>query len=802
MKNRRAVFLLSYLIFFSLAFSQNRPKVGLVLSGGGARGFAHIGTLKLIDSLQIPIDYIAGTSMGGTIGALYSIGYSGKEIEQIARTTDWLDVFSDNPPRRSVNYLQKKDDGKYQVELGLKGITPVIPSGFVVGQKVSLMLSQLTASTETITDFDQLPIPFRCVAIDLISGHEVVLSKGSLPKALRATMSIPTIFSPVEWGDSLLIDGGFLNNFPADVAESMGADVIIGVNIGNRLSKKEDLQSLVSVFNQTMVIIDYRRQQKNFEKCALVITPDLDAFSSTDLDRESVNEIIDQGEKAATANFDKMIELIEKFNLKPEHSLDDSLSQKLSRIASLNIRGDTYRPDEYFFQMLKCRPGEYINKEALQQKIKRIKNANIFKQISLTIIPSGDDEVKVELRVADKENPIIYGISIVGNNKLPFNFIYRLLGFNPNQRLDKAKLNKRINEMYGLGYFEDITYEIIPVKDQFVRLKLHIREKATRKLRIGLHYDNYYKIVGYAGLQATNLPMPGFRTEATLQFAGLLNFDWSLAYPSRSLDLPIYPFVRFNYRNIPVNLYDNDSGDKAAEYNLESTTIAAGLGFRLGTNGILQAEYNQEYMHINPNIAGLDTNYFPSWNDKLRNLYGKFTIDLLDDIILPRHGVLFIATYDVSLKSLGSALNYQQMVLKFDMYHTFYRNHAIQFGGFYTNFSDDLPVYKYVVQGGPTTFVGMKYDQIEGDKFGYGKLMYRYEYKKDIFLKLITNFGFYNLPSILKLNKEKTLIGYGIGLKFLSIIGPLEFIISNGSKSINQWDKLQTRFYFTAGVKI
>jgi len=184
-----------------------RPKIGLVLSGGGARGFAHIGTLKLLDSLKIPIDYIAGTSMGGIIGALYAVGYSGKEIEKIVRSTNWKEIFSDSPARNKQPFVKKATSGRYLVSLPVKGILPSIPSGLIKGQKVFQILSKLIYAYQNVSDFNKLPIPFNCVATDIVSGKEVILNHGSLALAIRATMSIPTIFTPVEWGDSLLVDG-------------------------------------------------------------------------------------------------------------------------------------------------------------------------------------------------------------------------------------------------------------------------------------------------------------------------------------------------------------------------------------------------------------------------------------------------------------------------------------------------------------------------------------------------------------------------------------------------------------------
>ena len=263
---RRIFLSTALLLFCAITFAQSqesRPKVGLVLSGGGARGFAHIGTLALIDSLNIPIDYIAGTSMGGIIGALYSIGYDAVEIERIIRSLEWQQLFSDEPPREMVPYYERKHDGRFQLEFEIKDGRPVAPDGLISGQQILLALSELTYAYENVDHFDHLPIPYRCVTVDLITGKEVVLDSGSLSKAIRATMSIPTLFDPVEWGDSLLIDGGLLNNVPVDVVKEMGADIIITSNVGRTIRDKDQLNTLLEILEQSIFISEYAREEKN-----------------------------------------------------------------------------------------------------------------------------------------------------------------------------------------------------------------------------------------------------------------------------------------------------------------------------------------------------------------------------------------------------------------------------------------------------------------------------------------------------------------------------------------------------------
>ncbi|HEX9974225.1 MAG TPA: patatin-like phospholipase family protein, partial [bacterium] len=294
-------FLVSSLIFTQSLFAQigdspKRPKIGLVLSGGGAKGFAHVGVLKMLDSLQIPIDYIAGTSMGSIAGALYAIGYSGIDLEKLAYRSDWQEIFTDKPPRPDLPYFQKEQTGKYQLEFGVQGVKPMPPSGLIFGQKVSLLFSSLTFPYERITDFDQLPIPFRCVAVDLVTGNQVVIKNGSLAKAMRASMAIPTVFSPVEWGDSLLVDGGLLNNLPVDVVKQMGADIVIAVDVQSPLLARKQLTSALSVLEQTVSPVGIERVKENLKQVDLLIRPDIEEFTAADFDNMKIREIVRRGD--------------------------------------------------------------------------------------------------------------------------------------------------------------------------------------------------------------------------------------------------------------------------------------------------------------------------------------------------------------------------------------------------------------------------------------------------------------------------------------------------------------------------
>src|ERR1700684_2600482 len=220
-----------------------RPRICLVLSGGGARGMAHIGVLKVLEELRIPIDCIAGTSMGAVVGGLYASGMSAREIEATMRSVDWQEAFHDAPPRRDLAFRRKQDDRNFLVRLplGLQHHKILLPKGFIQGQNLQETLRQLTLPFSNTTNFDQLPTPFRAVATDLESGEAVLLDRGDLSIAMRASMSAPGVFAPVDYRGRLLVDGGLAENLPINVARAMNADILIVSDVSFPLQARAQL---------------------------------------------------------------------------------------------------------------------------------------------------------------------------------------------------------------------------------------------------------------------------------------------------------------------------------------------------------------------------------------------------------------------------------------------------------------------------------------------------------------------------------------------------------------------------------
>ena len=290
----------------------HRPRVGLVLSGGGARGAAHIGVLKVLEENRIPVDAIAGTSMGAVVGGLYASGLSASDIERVMTSVDWQDAFRDRPSRTDLNFRRKLEDQNFLVKfpLGLKGRKFRLPRGLVQGQKLTQILRGLTLPVAQIQHFDDLAIPFRAVATDLVTGDRVVLDHGDLTTAMRASLSAPGVFSPVDYEGRMLVDGGLSSNLPIDVAREMGVDVLIVVDCGFPLLDRSKLISVATVSNQMLAILirhNTAEQRKTLHSSDVVIDPALGDFSSLDFTEHAKAMRI--GEEAARSQQQRLASL-------------------------------------------------------------------------------------------------------------------------------------------------------------------------------------------------------------------------------------------------------------------------------------------------------------------------------------------------------------------------------------------------------------------------------------------------------------------------------------------------------------
>jgi NTE family protein len=283
--------------------------VGLVLGGGGARGAAHIGVLKVLEREHIPVSHIAGTSMGSIVGALYASGYSADEIEAVITAVNWRDMLSDDPPRDMLPMRRKDADLRYLLnfKFGIRKGKLIFPRGVLQGQKLLLLLRRLTLPVWDIEHFDQLPIPFRCIGTDIGNGAMVVFEDGDLALAIRASMSVPAAFAPIRVNGRMMVDGGIVNNVPVDVVQRLGARRLIAVNVSEPLTSEESLTSPLSISNQMLTLLMKDRTDsilRDMNPEDVLITPDLGDFGSASFDRSA--EAIAIGEQAAMAQIGEL----------------------------------------------------------------------------------------------------------------------------------------------------------------------------------------------------------------------------------------------------------------------------------------------------------------------------------------------------------------------------------------------------------------------------------------------------------------------------------------------------------------
>jgi NTE family protein len=316
----------------SLAAQGKSSKVCLVLSGGGARGASHIGVLKVLERERIPIDCIVGTSFGAFVGGLYSIGYSASEIEKILTSQDWSGIFSDAPQRHLMPILERRNT-RYQMQLSFKGWNPGLPSGLWEGQRITESLDLLTTSRmlDAHNDFDKLPIQFRAVATNLLDGKAFIFKQGRMTEALRSSMAIPLVFTPVEKDGMLLADGGLVDNLPVDIALSLGADIVIAVDATSPILKKDQIQTFINVIDQAISLDMERNVEANRKLANILLKPDLEKFTFNDY--YEIPEIIGRGEQEAKKRLGEIKSLVSGVTPRLKKALPVSVKRIINSIS-------------------------------------------------------------------------------------------------------------------------------------------------------------------------------------------------------------------------------------------------------------------------------------------------------------------------------------------------------------------------------------------------------------------------------------------------------------------------------------
>ena len=370
--------------------TQVRPKIGLVLSGGGAKGFAHIGVIKVLEEIGIKPDIITGTSMGSIIGSLYALGYSADELTVINETADWNYLLTDKEVLQKVAMEEKPESRKYIFDIPIREKKMNLPSGVIQGQHLELKFAELFWPHTSNENFDSLPIPFHCIAVDVVSGKVIEQRSGDLARAVRSSMAIPTVFAPVRMDSMLLVDGGVMRNFPVQEAINMGADIIIGVYVGfSEDITADDLSSLTSILTRSIAlagIVDARAQYQNVD---ILISPDLGKFGSSDF--VSGAEIQQLGEDAARNKYNELKALADRLN-RPLEKVQLKPAPEKILISGVKVEGLQHVEDDYVITRSGIEKGDSVSYLDIRNAIEYVHGSPYFSKLTYSLEKNDEGE--------------------------------------------------------------------------------------------------------------------------------------------------------------------------------------------------------------------------------------------------------------------------------------------------------------------------------------------------------------------------------------------------------------------------
>jgi NTE family protein len=733
-------------LFFILSFrnslqaqqdTRERPKIGLVLSGGGAKGLAHIGVLKVLEEAGITPDYISGTSMGSIVGGLYAIGYTAADLSELNRTLDWPVLLSDNIPLVNVALDEKHFYKRYLIELPIRNKQIGLPSGLLEGQNLEGLLSGLTWRAAGIDSFDQFPYPFRCVGTDIINGNIIEFKSGDLAQAMRASMAIPSVFTPVVLDSAtVVVDGGVIRNFPVEEAKKMGADIIIGVYVGfEEALSADDLSSLSKILSRSIAVYGIHDGNEQMKLVDIAITPDLTGYSASDFNKGLAIE--KAGEEAARKHFDEL------------KSLGDSLKtlkaapqkQQLPQVDSLLItrvwvNDLKYNDQSLAYGKINIRRNSYVTRDELQAGIERLFGTLYFDKLNYML---------------EKDGP---GFKLILNAK--------------EKPPASLKGSVHYDNFYGTGLMLNYTQSNFLVSgakmtvaadiSEFPQAYLYYRKYTGPRMNLLGSLEGWYtsdlipayqdeQEIGYFKQHHVTAELALKYTPQLNQQAGIgLLFDYSAVFPNKAIQT-LYPedynYERYGYAGFGLN--------GAYKFNSLNDMLypTEGLLFEIGVRGIYEPRIHLKYL-----TDTLDEQPEISSFGKVFALVDGYT--------------------PIGKVSLNTALAVGASTDDFLISDYFF------VGG-----------HRYILRRNHVPFVGYNLGELRASNFTEIRLGFQYRFYKNLMLEvtgngMVVSDNFSDLlTELFELDYESVYAGYGAGITYKSPFGPVSVFFAGNHKDSN-----------------
>lgn len=712
----------------------SRKKVAVVLSGGGAKGVAHVKALKVIEEAGIPVDYIVGTSMGAIVGGLYAIGYTPNQLDSLVRKQDWSFILSDRIRRRDMSLTEREQSDRYILSLPFvrKKQTEVF-GGMIQGQNLSNLFSELTMGYHDSIDFNRLPIPFACVATNIVDGREIVFHNGELGTAMRASMAIPGVFTPVRTDSMVLVDGGITNNFPVDIAKAMGADLIIGVDVQDRLKTADKLNSMPDMIKQIIDLTCQSNYRSHVEQTDVHIKVDVTGYSSASFNPVAIDTLLKRGEEASRRQWDNLLTLKEKIGLTPndplpvDHPYFAPDNTKELFIDKISFVGTTMTNKEWL--MKKCHLNEHrsITTQQIEKALNLLRGNQSFSGASYKLTP---DEKGYHLTffIEEKyEKKINLGVRFDSEEiaTLLLNATARLKTKRPSRLSLTARLGKR--------YAAQVDYTLETLHDRFLTFSYRFQNNdfnlyEESKRAYNLLYRQQQVTAEYSNLWFKNL-----------RFAIGVQFDY---YYYNNILLRIPEEVELRKTDRLFNYYFKISHDTYDSGYFPTKGSRFNACFTVHTDNLSRYRNNNPFISLNA-----------SW-EKAFPVTRRFSV-------LPSvYGRLIT----------GDDLPYML-------------NNAIGGNGFGYFLAHQVPL------------AGMPKSEIVNQAVVISTLKFRQRMGKNHYLTLSGSYGYHN-EKIRNLMSGEMLAGASLTYSLMSPIGPLDLSLgySNHYKKANSFINIGYRF--------
>lgn len=826
-------------------FGIRQPHIVLALSGGGVRGLAQIGVLQVLERHGIPVEGIAGTSMGAIVGGLYAMGYSSSELTELIEMINWDEIIHDAPQRDQLFLGQKSERVQHLLQLRLKGFSLDIPSAYSAGQKLNFLLTDLVlnAPCHYENNFDQLPIPFRSVATDLLTGGKRVIRSGSIIDAMRASMGIPLLFTPLQMDGALLVDGGLVQNVPVDEARNLNADLVIAVDTSSKLRTQKQMKAPWEMADQVTTIMMQKQLNSQLSKADIVIRPDLSGISN--MDTEDIQAIIQAGVDAAEemiSSIDSLLAL-KMTSEKPDYpcsqliiegthsktarqlllpsgapeDLDqvfwngqsllqtgyfqnlemeiDTSTQTLYCYATETplVQGIVFHgnsvPDTTLLAAMQTRPGQQLNiftgSQDLRSLVNYYHNKGYFlAKIERTEFREGTIYIWINEGIVRK-------IKVEGNDKTRPLVIYRELGLKTGKPLHGPSLKQGLVNLYSTGFFESVRFEVQPSDGQYV-LRILLEEQGNTLLRTGFRYDLERKSSGSFQFLEDNLF--GFGGKGSIKGIWGPRDESLTAYmrTDRLLNSYLTYDLGASMERHQYTYYHQlaDSGD------FDHTRIFGylSIGQQMKRLGTLSVIFQAERCFIHPTT----TSMFESSDHSLRTLTLRSEVDSRNRYPFPQSGNYHILEYESGLTFLGSEIAYTCFSSRMEFYYPISRKWVMHPQISWGTADKTTPFVKQYRLGGLHSFIGLPENTFIGKRYMTINSELRYQLPGIGWMEsyLSARFDFGGIwETYSEIEKEDFRQGFGFLLSFRTLFGPVTL-------GWGRYDQRKNTFYFSAGYEL